>query len=337
MTKTICILGSILTALALFSPCQAQEWAWTYGGSDHDYARGMSQTADGGSIQVLDTYSFSPSGLWDTWVVKLDSNGEVDWQKIYKRYVYETPTSVQQTTDGGYVVAGYTFRWAGDHNCDAWVLKLTANGSVDWQRKYGGSEWDWAECIQQTSDGGFIVAGYSDSSSPDNDDAWVLKLDSDGNVQWQNTYGGPEWDGAESIQQTTEGGYIVAVRTSSFGAGGSDIWILKLDSGGGIDWQNTYGGNNAEFVGSIQQTTDGGYIVAGHTSSSGAGETDVWVLKLYADGQPNPDDFGAVAWQKTYGGSRTDSADAICQSADGGYIVAGTTSSFGLYLSLYLL
>jgi hypothetical protein len=151
--------------------------------------------------------------------------------------------------------------------------------------------------------------------------AWVLKLDGNGNVQWQKTYG----DGtAYSIQQTSDGGYIVAGEAYSFGAGGSDACVLKLDGDGNVQWQKTYGGTDSDFVNSIQQTSDSGYIVAGQTGSFGAGFYDAWVLKLDGDGY--------VQWQKTYGGTaNNDSANSIQQTSDGGYIVAGFTTLQSLY------
>jgi hypothetical protein len=158
----------------------------------------------------------------------------------------------------------------------------------------------------------------------------ILKLDSDGAVTWQKTYGGTDGEFAYSIRQTTDGGYIVSGYTHSFGAGGRDIWILKLDSAGAVTWQKTYGGTNIdEFLGNIQQTSDGGYIIPGFTLSFGG--PDAWILKL--------DSIGAVTWQKTYGGSYTEKARSIRQTADGGYIVLGYTfsPSTGVHSDLWIL
>jgi hypothetical protein len=151
-----------------------------------------------------------------------------------------------------------------------------------WAKTYGSWTEDVSWSIQQTSDGGYIVAGDTRSFGAGGWDIWVLKLDQNGNIQWQKTYGGRSDDSASSIQQTSDGGYIVAGDTMSFGAGDLDIWVLKLDQNGNIQWQKTYGGRNGEFASSIQQTSDGGYIVAGYTTSFGAG--GIWVLKLDANG-----------------------------------------------------
>jgi uncharacterized delta-60 repeat protein len=236
------------------------------------------------------------------------------WAKTYGGTSRDYAYSIQQTSDGGFIVAGATLSY-GAGSDDIWVLKLDAAGNVIWQKTYGGSNEDYAYSIQQTSDGGFIVAGYTDSFGAGNRDYCVLKLDAAGNVIWQKTYGGSEWDYAHSIQQTSDGGFIVAGETTSFGVGSADIWVLKLDAAGNVIWQKTYGGSNEDYAYSIQQTSDGGFIVAGYTRSYGAGSDDIWVLKL--------DAAGNVIWQKTYGGSGGESAYSIQQTSDGGFIVSG--------------
>jgi hypothetical protein len=284
-------------------------------------ANSIQQTTDGGYVVAGDTGFMGPVYCL---VLKLDVSGVIQWQKYYggnEFFGHDYP--IQQTTDGGYVVAGYSASFSGGNNDDFWVFKLDASGNVSWQKTYGGASYDYAYSIQQTLDGGFVVAGITDSFGAGGYDAWVLKLDSFGNVVWQKTYGGGSGDHADSIQQTTDGGYIVAGWTSSFGAGGSDIWVLRLDVLGNIAWQKTYGeaGSDGLYPVDIRQTTDGGFVVAGCTTSFGAGNWDFWVLKLYASGN--------VTWQKTYGGAGLDTARSIQQTADGGYVVAGHTDSFG--------
>jgi len=287
------------------------QWQKAYGGPDWDRAFSIQQTSDGGYIVAGETWSFG-AGDSDFWVLKLDRNGDVQWQKAYGGPSEEHVSSIQQTADGGYIVAGTTksFFFSG-----TWVLKLDRNGNVQWQKTYGGLS-KGPVSIQQTADGEYIVAGKSEGY-----DIWVLRLDRNGNPQWGKTYGGLGLGEALSIQQTSDGGYIVAGETWSFGAGDSDFWVLKLDRNGDVQWQKAYGGPSEEHVSSIQQTADGGYIVAGTTYSFAAGYTDIWVLKL--------DQSGNVQWQKTYGGPSWDKASSIQQTADGGYIVAGSTYSFG--------
>ncbi len=194
--------------------------------------------------------------------------------------------------------------------------------SVTFAETFGGKKTDGIYAVQQTSDGGYIVAGNTSSFGAGDDDAWVLKLDSKGAVEWQKAYGGLKAEGFYSIEQTTNGGYIVSGYTSLFSNGSDDVWVLKLDSSGNTEWQKNYGGSKTEAGWtSIRQTLDGGYIVAGSTASFGAGKFDAWALKLNSN--------GGVEWQKTYGGLDDDYFYSIQPTSDGGYIAAGSTTSFG--------
>ena len=293
----------------------------TFGGTDYDGAYAIQQTEDGGYIVAGYTWSFGAGGA-DVYVLKLDSAGNLEWQKTFGGSSDDFAYSIQQTADGGYIVAGYTLSFGAGVN-DAYVLKLDSAGNLEWQKTFGGSSDDFAYSIQQTSDGGYIVAGNTWSFGAGGADAYVLKLDSAGNLEWQKTFGGSGHDYAYSIQQTTDDGYIVAGYTNSFGAGDDDAYVLKLDSAGTLQWQKVFGGSSDDFAYSIQQTSDGGYIVAGYTWSFGAGSRDVYVLKL--------DSAGNLEWQKTFGRSNYhgDVAYSIQQTTDDGYIVAGDTYSYG--------
>jgi len=309
-------------------------WEKTFGGSSWDKAYSIQQTTDGGYIVAGYITSFGALNA-DVYVLKLNSDGSLAWEKTFGGNGDDGATSIQQTTDGGYIVAGYTDSF-GAGGSDAYVLKLNSDGSLAWQKTFGESGHDRAYSIQQTTDDGYIVAGYTDTFGADNHDIYVLKLNSDGSLAWEKTFGGNHYDGAYSIQQTTDGGYIVAGGyITSFGAVDRDIYILKLNSDGSLAWEKTFGGNNYDEAYSIQQTTDGGYIVAGCTGSFGAGNYDVYVLKLNSD--------GSLAWQKTFGGVSEDYAYSVQETADGGYIVAGDTysfrklSSYPYYYDVYIL
>jgi uncharacterized delta-60 repeat protein len=295
------------------------QWAKTYGGSSANHLSSLDLTSDGGYIVAGNTMSFGAGG-YDVWVLKLNSTGSVVWQKTFGGAGTDGASSVQQTSDGGYVVAAYESSF-GAGGYDAWILKLDSNGSVVWQKTYGGTGDDFPQSILQTLDGGYIVAGYTDSYGAGSGDFCVFRLNSTGSVEWQKTYGGSNFDGAYSICEANDGTYAVTGETDSFGAGNADFWVLKLKSDGSILWQMAYGGVKADLPKSIQHTLDGGYIVAGITNSFGAGNSDVWVLKLNSE--------GSVVWQKTYGGTGDDAAYSVQQTSDGGYIVAGTTNSFG--------
>ncbi len=199
------------------------------------------------------------------------------WAKTYGGDSYDYAHSFQQTSDGGYIIAGNTSSFNTGNDRDIWILKLSSDGEIEWQKTYGGSGREEAHFIQQTIDAGYIVAGSTDSFGAGESDIWFLKLSSAGDVEWQKAYGGDKNDSASFIQQRDDGGYIIVGHTESFGAGGADIWILRLSPAGEIEWQKAYGGSEDEEANSFQQTSDGGYIVAGRTESFGAGENDFWI------------------------------------------------------------
>ncbi len=323
------------------------EWQKCYGGSSDDWSYSIQQTIDGGYIVAGSTNSNDGDvsgyhGQDDYWIIKLDSSGNLEWQKCYGGSADDFAYFIQQITDGGYIIAGWTESNDGDvfgnHGfIDYWIIKLDSSGNLEWQKCYGGSNLDYAHSIQQTTDEGYIVAGYTFSNDGDvtgnhgSADCWIIKLDSSGNLEWQKCYGGSDWDDACSIQQTTDGGYIVAGCTYSNDGdvsgnhGGKDYWITKLNSTGNLAWQKCYGGNQSDDAYSIQQTPDGGYIMAGYTFSndgdvsSNHGQCDYWIIKLNS--------LGNLEWQKCYGGSGFDVERSIQQTTDGGYIVAGYTYS----------
>jgi len=301
------------------SPCHA-EWAVTCGGCYPDEAYSIQQTADGGCVVAGNTASFGAS-FTNMWILKLNSDMGIVWQKSCGGSGPDVAYAIQETVDRGYVVAGKTSSY-GAGSSDIWVLKFHSDGTTAWQKTYGGTDADVAYAIQQTSDGGYILAGETESPISPNKDIWVLKVNPDGDISWQKTYGGPWDDVAYSVRQTLDGGYILAAHTHAVDDESGDIWVLKLHVDGSTAWQKTYGGDDDDRALSIVATPDGGYAVAGATESYGAGSSDIWVLKLHAD--------GSSAWQKTYGGDSYDAGYAMQQTSDGGYVVAGWTSSFGV-------
>jgi arginine repressor len=294
------------------NPMSATYFAKTYGEIDDDCARSVQQTSDGGYIVAGYTYSFG-AGYTDIFLIKTDANGNIQWAKTYGGTYSDDAYSVQQTSDGGYIVAGYTPSFgAGDY--DIFLIKTDANGNIIWAKTYGGGGNDFAYSVQQTLDGGYIVAGDTRSFGAGNEDIFLIKTDASGNIIWAKTYGGTSRDVAYSVQQTSDGGYIVAGRTDSFGAGWDDIFLIKTDANGNIIWAKTYGGTGDDAAYSVQQTSDGGYIVAGRTYSFGAGWGDIFLIKTDANGN--------IIWAKTYGGTGDDAAYSVQQTSDGGYIVA---------------
>jgi hypothetical protein len=309
---------SLVALFTQYAHAQVVKFAKTYGGTNGDWANSVQQTSDGGYIVAGYTNSFG-AGDWDLFLIKTDANGNIQWAKTYGGTYGDGASSVQQTLDGGYIVAGWTHYSTVDF--DLFLIKTDVNGNIIWAKTYGGTGWDLARSVQQTSDGGYIVAGSTYSFSAGLNDIFLIKTDANGNISWAKTYGGTNYDNAFSIQQTSDGGYIVAGFTGSFGAGAWDLFLIKTDANGNIQWAKTYGGTGDDKAYSVQQTSDGGYIVAGLTNSFGAGTEDILLIKTDASGN--------IIWAKTYGGTNYDNAFSIQQTSDGGYIVAGWTNSFG--------
>ncbi len=359
--KKLFILFLIISAAISLKAQVEIEWQRCYGGTDYDCANAIQQTTDGGYILAgytssNDNNASGNNGGYDMWVVKLDLQGSIQWHKCLGGTSEDRASSIQQTTDGGYVVAGFTMSNNGDVSGnngykDMWVVKLDSQGNIIWQKCLGGTSHDWANSVKQTTDYGYIVAGYTESIDGDVSgnhgyyDMWVVKLDPQGNIQWQKCFGGPDREESFSIQQTTDGGYILTGYTMSYNGDVSgnnglyDMWVVKLDLQGSIQWQKCLGGTGEDRANSIQQTTDGGYIVAGFTLSNNGdvsgnhGYYDIWVVKL--DSQSN------IQWQKCLGGTEYECANSIQQTADGNYIVAGCAQSnngdvSGLHSTLYV-
>ena len=313
-------------------------WQEMFGGSNIDWGNTVKQTSDGGYILAgpsnsTDIPGVTNHGGFDIYVLKLNSNGDVVWEKMYGGSGDDSAASIQQIADGGYVVAGYSnstdLPGVINHGSDdAYILKINSSGAVVWQKKYGGSSSERVNSMQLTGDGGFIIAGYSDSSDipgltnhgpAGSEDWYIIRLDSNGDMVWQKMYGDTGDDAVNSIKQTSDLGYIVAGGFNNIGS------ITKLDTSGDIIWQKSFGDSDLDTYNFVQQTTDGGYIVCGSTESTdipGApshGGQDGYIFKL--------DTSGNVIWQKTYGGSDQDGIGPIQQTSDGGYIVCGATFS----------
>jgi len=294
-------------------------WTRTYGGVSYERANSVQQTSDGGYIIAASTYSFG-AGSYDVYLLKTDSSGDTLWARTYGGSDGDGGYSVQQTSDGGYIIGGYTESF-GAGGEDVWLLKTDANGDTIWTHTYGGTASDVGQSVQQTTDGGYIIAGYTLSFGQGYYDFYLIKTDADGDTLWTSTCGGSDWDEGYSVQQTADGGYIVAGYTESFGAGDEDVWLVKADADGNILWACAYGGTGKDIGQSVQQTTDGGYIITGYTISFGQGYYDIYLIKTDADGD--------TLWTRTYGGTDWDEGYSVQQTADGGYIVAGLTESFG--------
>jgi len=341
------------------NPAGAIEWQRCLGGSGADYAKHIQPTGDGGYIVAGESYSndgdvsgwhegYDLFGVptFDYWVAKLSSTGDLEWQRCLGGSNEETAFSIQQTSDGGFIIAGNSWSDDGDVSgnhgkSDYWIVKLSVSGSTEWQRCFGGTNEDYAHSIKQTSDGGYIIAGFSNSNDGDvtgwhvgydisgtiaYSDCWIVKLDSSGAIAWQCCLGGSLFDEAYSIQQTADGGYIVAGNSGSVDGdvsgihGSGDYWIAKLDTCGSIIWQLCLGGSGVENAYSVHETTDKGFAIAGYTTSddgdvSGThGSTDLWIVRLspetsVEEASAVPEHFSISAFPNPFNSAVTISLD----------------------------
>ena len=329
--------------------CRKDEGSWVSNGTSTSYTwSGYSEGTHKFEVRAQDEdEQYSETVNWEFEYTLHEEAPTITWQKFFGGSGSDGAYSVQQTSDGGYLVFGGTDSNDGDVSGnhgknDYWVLKLDSTGSVQWQKCLGGSlddnggnaETGHEDSIQQTSDGGYIIVGFTESNDGDvsgnhgKTDFWVVKLNSTGEILWQKCLGGSSFDYGHSIQQTSDSGYIVAGATGSDDGdvsgnhGSSDFWVVKLDSTGNILWQKCLGGSGVEGATSVEQTTEGGYIVAGVTDSNDGdvsenhGSIDAWVAKLNSTGN--------IQWQKCLGEDGFfDIAISIKQTSDNGYVVAG--------------
>ncbi len=350
MKKTLLFL--FITGF-IYPQAPTVEWQKLYGGSLGENCYAMKATMDGGYILAGQTFSNDGDvsghhthpvmSTTDVWLVKTDTQGVIEWQRCYGGTDDETAYDVIECTGGGYAIAGKSRLVDGDvtstHNnsSEFWIIRTAADGDIVWQKSMGGFGSETAYSISQTNDGGFVAAGYTNAGGEDADegigsaDIWVVKLSEAGGIEWQNVYGGTNWDQAACIRQTSDGGYIVAGKTESDDVdvaannGNFDCWILKLSASGAIEWEDTYGGTSEDEANSVIQVSDGGYVIAGYTESSDGdvssthGWKDAWIIKI--DGQ------GTVEWEKTYGGTLDDIFVNLVEDANGNLLAVGLTDS----------
>ncbi len=338
----VVILSTTISAQAQISIPQIQ-WAKSFGGSESDFPSAIELTSDKGYIIAGGSYSsdFDIAGhhgttdFSDFWIVKLDSNGVLEWQRSLGGDSDDVARSIKQTKDGGYILAGYSNskNWdvSGNHGgYDYWIVKLDENGKIIWQRSYGGTGDDKAFSVELSSDDGYVIAGTSYSNDMDvtghhgsagSADCWVIKLNSVGELQWEKSFGGTQDDAANEIKRTSDNGFIIAAYLTSM----HDFTAIKIDSLGNEKWESSVGGSGDEEAFSIDVTKDGGFILAGYSDSKdGAvtgnhGNTDYWIVKL--------DSVGKLLWQKSFGGSDAEAAYSIKPTFDAGFIIAGISSS----------
>jgi hypothetical protein len=330
-TSIFIISCSLFNISICFSQAPEIEWENSIGGNGFDGYASARQTPDGGYIiggisqsNISADKAENNIGGNDFWILKLNASGVIEWQNTIGGVNNDYPGMAIPTTDGGYVIAGQSSSGiSGDKTLnsfglnDLWMIKLNAAGEIVWQRDVGGSSDEFFSTILQTSDGGFMLAGYSSSGISGNKneinqggtDYWVVKFNSSGIPQWQKDIGGSADDILNSVVQTPDGGYLLGGTSYSgisgdktealIGVGYPDYWIVKLNATGGIEWQNTIGGNLTDNLTSVDITLDGGYVIAGWSGSGISGDKteasnysqSLWILKLNSTGN--------IVWQNT--------------------------------------
>ena len=325
------------------------QWEKNYGGSAIDVAKDVIQTSDGGYLVAARSNSEDGdvpmnNGDWDNWILKLDAAGVLEWQTVHGGNGHDEPQVCAETADG-YIIGGRSNSENGDvvgnHSWtfDMWVYKLAFDGSLFWQRCYGGTSSEELYDIQLMPDGGLVMAG--EGASDDGDvtatcdtafsDFWVVRTDAAGTIMWQQCYGGSDIDFVRTIRATLDGGFIVAGTTESVDGmvtghhGDMDLWVIKLDASGGLEWQRALGGSGLENFGSATQLADGRYAVLGEAWSTDGdltvsnGAADFWLVMLDANGN--------IKWDKNMGGSMRERSRSIALASDGCILAAGSTLS----------
>ena len=310
--RSVLLLGLLPAVLAAQVTFQR-----TFGGPADDFGH-AAMVCPGGYLLCGWTYSFG-TGDADQYLVRTDEQGDTIWTCVHgSGSAEEHGLKVKTTLDTGFVVVGYSIH-SGRANMT--LTKIDARGDSLWAREYGGSLDDMAYAVDQTSDSGFIIAGGTYSFGSGRPNIYAVRTDGQGDTIWTKTYGGADEEYAFSAIATRDSGFMLCGWTRSFGAGMADIYIIKTDAMGDTHWTRTYGGPEDEYGHTVRQTLDGGYVVAGSTLSSGAGEADFYLVRI--------DSRGDTLWTRTFGGDSSDLGHSVDLTSDGGYIVAGQTSSFG--------
>jgi len=322
--------GYILTGYAIIGPNSrvylfkvdengTLQWAKSYdGGSGSEVGNQVIQTLDGGYIIVGYTTSLG-AGNREIFVLKTDPIGNLTWANTFGGSNVDEGWSVKQNTDSTYIIAGFTQSFPGPE-AKFYLLKLDAAGNLLWDKTYGGGGYDRCYSVDITTDGGYILFGDATGFGVGSYDYYLVKTDGNGDTLWSKTYGGANGEFAQSVQQTIDGGYILSGFADNYGPGGRDMAVVKTLSNGDLDWAKVYGGSGQDPAYSIKQSNDGGYIIAGYTTSFsfGGGDSETYLVKTDASGN--------LEWSKIYGDNGTENND-VQLTSDGGYFVTGTASA----------
>jgi hypothetical protein len=249
-------------------------------------------------------------------LIKTDADGNTEWEKTFGGLRFDGSHSARQTDDGGFIITGWKSSLIDTRSSDLWLIKTNADGDKEWERSFDGAKNDAGSYAEQTRDGGYIVSGWKRAYEGWKVDDWLIKTDAEGRIEWQKTYGGADVDTIRCVEQTTDGGFVTAGLTSSYGAGCEDFLLVKTDATGQELWKKTFGGESHDAASSVRQTTDEGFIIAGWTNSS-AVNIDVLLIKTGSDGEE--------LWRVTFGDVGMQVGHSVRQTSDHGYIVVGET------------
>lgn len=263
-----------------------EQWNRTFGGFKWDKAHAIQQTRDEGYIILGYTFSFG-NGDSDIWLIKTDSNGDREWNKTFGGADWDYGYSVHQTSDGGYVLTGYTESFGRDWS-DIWLIKADSLGNEEWSQTFGNREYDYGHSAQQTSDGGYIAVGVTRAFYPGFEDVWLIKTDGEGREEWNRTFGGRSWDKCYSVAETEDGGFVLSGSTRLMADGGSDVWLIKTDQHGKSQWKRLFHGSKNDEVFSVEQTADGGYVMAGLSEALDGEASDLLLIKTDPNGSVPP-------------------------------------------------
>ncbi|MDD5528549.1 MAG: T9SS type A sorting domain-containing protein [bacterium] len=318
--QAVMLLFIILTGTNLFASAPDTLWTRTYGWPGDDGSESVCETFDNGFI--IAGWIFGTESQ-DVYLIRTNSLGDTLWTKTFGGASTDGGNSVQQTSDSGFIIAGNTssFGIGVPTYPNVYLIRTNSSGDTMWTRTFGGVEYDVSSSVQQTKDGGFIIIGSTNSFGIGTRNCYLIKTNSNGDAMWTKTYGGTGWDEGQSVQQTSDSGFIITGGAGSFGAGSYDVYLIKTNSSGDTLWTRTFGGTDFDYGGSVQQISDGGFIIAGVIYSFGADSGDVYLIRTNSSGD--------TLWTKTYGGAGEDYGFSVQQTKDNGFIIAGVTNSFG--------
>jgi hypothetical protein len=288
---------------------QTFQKTYGYGTGGGDYGRWVEQTNDSGFIIAGSTHSIGAGGN-EGYLLRTDANGDTLWTKTYGGTGWEELFSVHQNTDNGFIVSGVTASFGASGSNDAYVIRTNANGDTLWTRVYGGALDELAWSVDQTNDGGFIVAGETKSAGAGGRDVFAVRTDANGDTIWTRAYGGIGEDVAYSVEQTNDNGFVFCGLTRSFTTGATGIYVIKTDGNGDTLWTRSINGSVYNNGQTIKQTDDNGYIITAYLSG------DMGLIKL--------DSTGNVEWAKAYGRAGDDYPLNAEQTTDGGYFICGS-------------